>query len=345
MIILGLESSCDDTAAALLTERKILSSIVASQEKTHHPYGGVVPELASREHTENICFVVERTLCDAGIDFSEIDAIAVTQGPGLMGALLVGLCYAKGLAFSLDVPLVGVNHLQGHMASIFFDHPRAEYPALSLVVSGGHTSLFYMQSDSEFEEIARTLDDAAGEALDKMAKLLGLGYPGGPVLDRLSGGGNPEVIRFSLPKISSGELAFSFSGLKSAAARVFSEANWKPLSSGSGSDVSVIPEEILDFIASYQKAVVDQILDRLEKALEGRDVASIHISGGVSCNSELRYRSQNLFKNLGVPVYFPNPSLTTDNAAMIALAGARRLENGQEDSWDLKANPNLPFYR
>jgi N6-L-threonylcarbamoyladenine synthase len=345
MIILGLESSCDDTAAALLTERKILSSIVASQEDTHHPYGGVVPELASREHTENICFVVERTLCEAGIDFPEIDAIAVTQGPGLVGALLVGLCYAKGLAFSLEVPLVGVNHLQGHMASIFFDHPQAEYPALSLVVSGGHTSLFYMQSESKFEEIARTLDDAAGEALDKMAKLLGLGYPGGPVLDHLAVEGNPEAIRFSLPKISSGELAFSFSGLKSAAARVFLEAGWRPLPSNSGVDVSAIPEEILDFIASYQKAVVDQILDRLKKALEGRDVASIHISGGVACNSELRCRSQKLFKEMGVPVYFPNTSLTTDNAAMIALAGARRIETSQKDSWDLKVNPNLPLYR
>jgi N6-L-threonylcarbamoyladenine synthase len=328
MIILGLESSCDDTAAALLTERKILSSIVASQEDTHHPYGGVVPELASREHTENICFVVERTLCEAGIDFPEIDAIAVTQGPGLVGALLVGLCYAKGLAFSLEVPLVGVNHLQGHMASIFFDHPQAEYPALSLVVSGGHTSLFYMQSESKFEEIARTLDDAAGEALDHLAVE-----------------GNPEAIRFSLPKISSGELAFSFSGLKSAAARVFLEAGWRPLPSNSGVDVSAIPEEILDFIASYQKAVVDQILDRLKKALEGRDVASIHISGGVACNSELRCRSQKLFKEMGVPVYFPNTSLTTDNAAMIALAGARRIETSQKDSWDLKVNPNLPLYR
>ena len=224
MITLGLESSCDDTAAAILENGdRLLSSVVASQFSTHHDFGGVVPELASREHIHNICYVVSEALAKAELTFQSLDAIAVTQGPGLVGALLVGLTYAKGLAFSLGIPFVGVNHLQGHMASVLLEHPTAEFPALSLVVSGGHTSLYYMTSSTQARQLARTLDDAAGEALDKLAKLLGMGYPGGPVIDRLAEYGNAKAVSFSLPKISSGELAFSFSGLKSAAVRYVSQ--------------------------------------------------------------------------------------------------------------------------
>lgn len=342
MIVLGIESSCDETAAALLENgSRILSSVVASQVKTHHAYGGVVPELASREHVDNICYVVERCLSEASLGLEKIDAVAVTRGPGLMGALLVGLTYAKGLAFSLGIPFVGVNHIEGHIHSIFLDHPEAEMPALSLVVSGGHTSLFYLLDPVNRDLLAKTRDDAAGEALDKLAKLMGLGYPGGPVIDRLAPLGNPRAIRFSLPKISDGTLGFSFSGIKTAALRRIQNDDIPVAPSawdGRGEDLA---PETLDLLASYQSSIVDQLLDRLEKALVDREVAAIHISGGVSCNSELRRRSTEFFKKRGLPVYFPRPALTTDNAAMIAAAAYSRVQSGGSDTWDLHADPNL----
>ncbi|MGH9339350.1 MAG: tRNA (adenosine(37)-N6)-threonylcarbamoyltransferase complex transferase subunit TsaD [Acidobacteriota bacterium] len=343
MIILGIESSCDETAAALFeTPDHILASVIASQVATHSEFGGVVPELASREHLDNICYVVEACFEEASrkgrtLDWKDVQAVAVTRGPGLMGALLVGMAYAKALAYSLGIPFLGVNHLQGHIYSIFLDHSQAELPALSLVVSGGHTSLFYMTQMTEYELIARTRDDAAGEALDKLAKLLGLGYPGGPIIDRLAPLGRSDAIRFSLPKISDQSLDFSFSGLKTAALRHVQQKELKPIRPGAENPSS----EILDLLASYQKSIIDQILDRLEKALEGREVRSIHISGGVSCNSELRRRSTEFFKGKGLPVYYPRPALTTDNAVMIAAAATLRLQAGSQDPWSLPADPNL----
>ena len=346
MITLGLESSCDETAAAILENGdRLLSSFVASQVSTHHDFGGVVPELASREHIDNICHVVAQALTGAELTFRSLDAIAVTQGPGLAGALLVGLTYAKGLAFSLGIPFVGVNHLQGHIASVLLENSSAQFPALALVVSGGHTSLYYMPSSTRAKQLARTLDDAAGEALDKLAKLLGLGYPGGPVIDRLSELGDAQAVSFSLPRIKSGELAFSFSGLKSAAVRYVAKEGILPLERGAADHPRQVPGQILDLLASYQKSVVDQLIDRLDRGLSNHPtVRSIQLSGGVACNSELRRRVRNHFQLKGVQVYYPSPGLTTDNAAMIAAAGVLRLQAGHRDDWDLQADPNLALY-
>ncbi|MFQ5738473.1 MAG: tRNA (adenosine(37)-N6)-threonylcarbamoyltransferase complex transferase subunit TsaD [Acidobacteriota bacterium] len=342
MIVLGIESSCDETAAALLKDgTTILSSVVASQVSVHHDYGGVVPELASREHVDNICTVVSRCLEKAEFQLKDVDAIAVTRGPGLVGALLVGLSYAKGLAFALGIPFLGVNHLQGHICSVFLDHPEAEFPALSLVVSGGHTSLFYLRNATSCEELAKTRDDAAGEALDKLAKLLGLGYPGGPVIDLLAPRGRSDAIRFTLPRFSDGSLDFSFSGIKTAALRYVQEHGIEAVSPRAARSPRQIPAAVLDLLASYQKSIIDQLFDRLNRALQNRPVLSIHLSGGVSCNSELRARSQEFFAPRRLPVYFPRPALTTDNAAMIAAAAHLRLQAGESDPWDLQADPNL----
>ncbi len=342
MIVLGIESSCDETAAALLRDgSEILSSVVSSQVKIHRNYGGVVPELASREHVDNICIVVEEALTRAGLTLQQLEGIGVTCGPGLVGALLVGLSYAKGLAFALEIPFVGVNHLEGHLLSIFLDHPEAELPALSLVVSGGHTNLYHFRSRTDYELVARTRDDAAGEALDKLSKLLDLGYPGGPVIDRLAPHGDSQAIRFAIPKISDGSLDFSFSGIKTAALRYVQEQGIPRADPSAAEDPGKIPNSILDLLASYQRSIVNQLLQRLERALEGREVRSIQISGGVSCNSELRRRAARRFQKHGLPVYFPRPSLTTDNAAMIAAAAYRRLAAGERDPWELGADPNL----
>ncbi|MEE2840670.1 MAG: tRNA (adenosine(37)-N6)-threonylcarbamoyltransferase complex transferase subunit TsaD [Acidobacteriota bacterium] len=337
MIVLGLESSCDETAAALIEDGKtILSSVVSSQVPVHKEFGGVVPELASREHVDNICFVVEQCLQEADRNWKQIDAIAVTRGPGLVGALLVGMAYAKGLAYALKIPFVGVNHLEGHIASILLDHPQAEFPALSLVVSGGHTSLFYLKEPGDYQEISRTGDDAAGEALDKLAKHLGLGYPGGPIIDQLAPEGDPKKIAFAIPKTSRNALDFSFSGIKTAALRYMQQNHLEPLE-----NAEEVPQSILDLVASYQSSIVDQLLDRLKKALKSHPVRSVQISGGVSCNSELRRRSKEAFTRQGLSVYYPQPRLTTDNAAMIAAVGAARLESQTADSFDLTADPNL----
>ncbi len=351
-IVLGIESSCDETAAALLRDgRRILASVVSSQVQVHRDYGGVVPELASREHVDNIVLVVEACFKEAARHgysqgWQGLDAVAATCGPGLMGALLVGMTYAKAVAYAQRIPFLGVNHLQGHIGSIFLDHPQAEIPALSLVASGGHTNLYYLESSGSCRLLARTLDDAAGEALDKLSKLLGLGYPGGPVIDGLAPLGDPQAVRFTLPRIkaasSSGVDAFSFSGLKTAALRHVRLNQLPSLKPQDAEDPSRIGQPLLDLLAGYQKAVVDQLIHRLEQGLSsGREVRAVHLSGGVSCNSELRRRATEHFKSRGIPVYYPRPALTTDNAAMIAAAAFRRLAAGESDPWDLPADPNL----
>ena len=347
MLILGIESSCDETAAALLEDgRTILSSVVASQIAVHVPFGGVVPELASREHVDNICLVVDACFQEASskgrpVTWTDLDAIAATRGPGLIGALMVGLMYAKSAAFALRLPFLAVNHLQGHIASVFLQHPEAPLPALSLVVSGGHTSLYYLREPSQPEELARTRDDAAGEALDKLAKHLGIGYPGGPVIERLAPLGNPKAIRFPLPKFTDESRDFSFSGIKSSAVRHAQLHGISPRNPGDVDQPENLPKELLDLLSSYQSSIIDQLLRGIERGLEGRQVASIQISGGVSCNNELRRRASEYFSAKGLPVYFPSPSLTTDNAAMIAAAAYLRAKVGERDPWDISADPNL----
>lgn len=342
MIVLGIESSCDETAAALVEDgTKILSSVVASQVRVHEAYGGVVPELASREHVDNICHVVGEALRQASLDWDDIGAVAVTRGPGLVGALLVGLMYAKSLAYSRHLPFIGVNHLEGHIFSVFLDYPEAEIPALSLVVSGGHTNLYHLTEIGSYRLIAKTRDDAAGEALDKLSKHLGLGYPGGPVIERLSAYGDPTAVKFTIPRITDKSLDFSFSGLKSAALRHVKENGIERIDRALLDNPEEVPKPILDLVASFQHTIIRQLINRIEKGMRGHRVRSIQISGGVSCNKTLRKTITEHFASRKIPVYCPRPILTTDNAAMIAATGYRRLQAGQTDRWDLQADPNL----
>jgi len=340
MLILGIESSCDETAAALVRDgHVVLSNIVASQVKTHRSFGGVVPELASREHLRNIGYVVNRAFADADKTYADIDGIAVTQGPGLIGSLLVGVSFAKAMAYSLKKPLVPVNHVEGHIFSAFIENPDIEYPLLALVVSGGHTSLIYAPSRGEYRSIGRTRDDAAGEALDKLAKFLGLGYPGGPIIDRLAEDGDPGSFAFSIPKISDGSLDFSFSGFKTAALRHIQESGIKPRHSG-----GTVSRAILNLIASYQQAIVNTLVRQTQKAQSRLRPKSLLLVGGVACNSLLRQSFKKTFEKKpaeeparrAIRVYYPSPALTTDNAAMIAAAGTRFFPS--EDSLDLELN-------
>lgn len=333
MLVLGIESSCDETAAAVIEDGTIIrSNVIASQVKTHAPFGGVVPELASREHLERIDPVVTRALADARVKLREIDGIAVTQGPGLIGSLLVGVSFAKSAAMVIEKPIVGVNHIEGHVYSVVFENPPVEYPALALIVSGGHTSLFLVPREGEYAVLGRTRDDAAGEAYDKVSKLLGLGYPGGPVIDRLAKDGDPKgaELVFTLPRMDSPNLDFSFSGLKTAVLRYVRENRIDPIGE------SVAPnQKILDLAASFQEKVVRSLISRLRTAVRRHRPRTIILAGGVACNSALRARAS--AEDFSAPVYYPSPILTTDNAAMIAAAGYRRLKIGESDGLDFTA--------
>jgi N6-L-threonylcarbamoyladenine synthase len=337
MLVLGIETSCDETAAAVVRDGKeILSNVIYSQVKTHTPYGGVVPELASREHLLKIRPIVEQAFADAGVTLDDIDGIAATAGPGLIGSLLVGLTYAKALSFSKKKPLAAVNHIEGHIYSVSFEHPDVEFPALALVVSGGHTNLFWVNSESgdfrhlKYKLIGKTRDDAAGEAYDKVAKLLGLGYPGGPIIDRLAQQGNPRAIPFSMVKISDRSLDFSFSGIKTAVLRMVQE-NEKlkddPLR--------------LDLCASFQETVVNMLWSTTLRAVELLHPQSIMLSGGVAANSRLRKVFAERTAEAALKFYYPKPILTTDNAAMIAAAGTAKLMRGETVDMDANADPNL----
>jgi N6-L-threonylcarbamoyladenine synthase len=339
MVILGIESSCDETAAAVVTDgNEVLSSVIASQIKTHEPYGGVVPELASREHLEKIRPVVDQALAEAGIAPHEIDGIAVTNGPGLIGSLLVGINYAKGLAFALGKPIVGINHIEGHVYSTVFEHGEPLYPALALIVSGGHTNLFLMREAESYKLIGRTRDDAAGEAFDKVSKLLGLGYPGGPIIDSLSARGNKRAIIFPLAQINDEEhrLDFSFSGLKTSVLRYVRENGIQPVEPGEEPSTKVI-----DLCASFQNAVVRALVRGARKAAQMHQPKSLILAGGVACNSELRCEMQALAEEIGIPVYIPSPQYTTDNAAMIAAAGLPKLLRGENAGLGLSAEVSL----
>jgi N6-L-threonylcarbamoyladenine synthase len=317
MITLGIDTSCDDTSAAVLHgEREILSNIVSSQEDLHRRYGGVVPELASRSHLEQIVPVIRRALEQAYIKLCDVDLVAVTCGPGLVGSLLVGLSTAKGICFTTGKPLAGVNHLRGHMESIFLSHPKPKLPAISLVVSGGHTEIHLVSMDQTMRTLGRARDDAAGEAFDKVAKRLGLGYPGGPVVEQAARGGREDAYTFRPASMSDGSLDFSFSGLKSAVVRAVAD------------DPSLLDpaaqEACRDLLASFQWAAIRSLLRNTLLAAKEQKARSVFVSGGVSANALLRERFTEACSERGIEVYFPNRGLTSDNGAMIAAAGVKQ---------------------
>jgi N6-L-threonylcarbamoyladenine synthase len=366
-LILGIESSCDETAAAVVAGgRRILSSVVSSQIAIHREYGGVVPELASREHLRQIVPVVREALKQAQVTLSDLDAVAVTRGPGLIGALLVGVTYGKVLSISLAKPLIAVNHLEGHVHAVFLEAHAAGrtvgLPAICLIVSGGHTIIYLVKSESSngavhfsYARIGGTRDDAAGEAYDKVARMLALGYPGGPIIDQLAAHGNPRAIRFGEPKMKGNAFDFSFSGLKTAVLYYLRrhpefqpeiDARQQALGRGERSADALrqlSSPATLDLAASFQRAVVGDLVNRTLAAAEKNGVRSVLVSGGVAANRELRATFEAEAKRRGIEVYFPSRALSTDNAAMIAAAGYPRFLAGQYEDATLDPAANLPL--
>jgi N6-L-threonylcarbamoyladenine synthase len=400
--ILGIESSCDETAAGVVRSgEQILSSVVASQIAVHQPYGGVVPELASREHLRAIVPVVRQALADAGRTYESIDALAVTQGPGLAGALLVGISYAKALAFALEKPLIAVNHLEGHIHAVLLEEPQKgnhdlRFPLLALVVSGGHTHLYLAQQQGEtwsYENIGHTRDDAAGEAFDKVARVLGLGYPGGPVVDRLASHGDPRAVKFPPPQIkhpdrrraalkggdhSAGTVSlkrypdtnpspqalrpepdapprfdFSYSGIKTAVLRYVETHNMKEAIEARRKVLVAVTkpkledylancdQQTLDLVASFQRAMVEDLVGKTLAAARACDVATLFVTGGVAANNELRQTFEREAAKEGLPVFFPSRPLSTDNAAMIAAAAYPKFVTGNFAAMDFSAEVGM----
>ncbi len=345
MRILGIETSCDETSAAVVEETgdptrpwAVRSNIVASQAAIHREWGGVVPELASRQHIRDICGVVERALQVAGTGWPDLGAVAVTQGPGLVGALLVGVSFAKSVAAATGLPLVGVHHLAGHIESLVLENGELPLPSIALVVSGGHTSLYLVEVPGQYQLLSRTRDDAAGEAYDKVARLLGLGYPGGPVIDRLAKAGNDRAVSLPATRLThadrnapglKGDLDFSFSGLKTAVLR---HVRSRP---------ALTEAEVADLCASFQRIVVGVLVDRAFAAARRHGAKSIGVSGGVSANSRLRLEIKAHGDAREMPTFVPSLSLSTDNAAMIAAAGLRQFRAGKRTALDLNADPAL----
>ncbi|MCI0602430.1 tRNA (adenosine(37)-N6)-threonylcarbamoyltransferase complex transferase subunit TsaD [bacterium] len=338
MIVLGIETSCDETSVAVVQDQKILSNVISSQVKVHETFGGVVPELASRHHLDNIGWVLQEAIDQSGITSKQIEGIGVTYGPGLVGSLLVGLNTAKALAYAWNIPYVGVNHLEAHLHSVFLEHPNAEMPMLSIIASGGHTSLYHLHSKDQYELLGETRDDAIGEAFDKVAKLLGLGYPGGPVIDRIADckGANP----IGLTKAQFGEdtYDFSYSGIKTA---VLHYVQKNHVSSHDGS--AVYSEAVVDICRSFQTVAIEMLLDPMKKAHYRKKPRSVSFSGGVACNSHLRTQAELWGKQENTPVYFPSLILSTDNAAMIAAVAQHKLSSGIINKMDLNADPNLKY--
>jgi len=336
--LLGIESSCDDTSVAVVGEdRTILANIVSSQIQEHVPYGGVVPELASRAHLQNIEVVFQQAMDAAGLDLSQMSGVAVTQGPGLVGSLMVGIHFAKGLALGKRLPIIGVNHIRGHVAALFLEHGDIPLPAMALIVSGGHTHLFRVEVNRELTLLTKTRDDSAGEAFDKLSKMLNLGFPGGPIVDRLAGEGDREAYKFSFPRFSDGSRDYSFSGLKTAAMRHIQKA---PENFGDPDG-----QAVKDLCASFQAAVVHQLLNRVRHGLRrDKDTKALLLGGGVACNSALRAGLTSLGEKSGLPTYLTARSLSTDNAAMIAAEGWRLFEKGEVAGLDLAADITLKAY-
>lgn len=336
--ILAIESSCDETAAAVVEDRnRVLSSVVASQDDIHSRFGGVVPELAARRHVERIGPVVGEALARAATSIDAIDAVAVTSGPGLIGSLLVGVCAAKAMAWYRGLPLIAVNHLEGHVRSPFIEHDGIAFPAIALVVSGGHTALYLCPEPGAYRLLAKTRDDAAGEAFDKIAKMLGLGYPGGPVIDRISEGADERAFDFPRAVMKNHSLDFSFSGQKSEARRQAARlglARAHPLEQAPDDTVRA-------FAASFQRAVVEPLVDNTLQACRSNGVQTILVAGGVACNRRLRLAFDAAAAELGFRVFMPSPKYTTDNAAMIGEAAFLHLERGNFAAPDLRADPAL----
>lgn len=330
-LILAIESSCDETAASVIKNgRTVLSNIISSQIELHKLYGGVVPEIASRKHIEKINQVIEEALSEAQVSLDDLDAIAVTYGPGLVGALLVGVAEAKAISYAKGLPLVGVHHIEGHISANYIENPDLKPPFLCLVVSGGHTHLVMVKAYGEYEIIGRTRDDAAGEAFDKVARAIGLGYPGGPKIDALSREGNPEAIAFPRAHIEDNPYDFSFSGLKSAVLNHLNGCRMK--------GESIVEADIA---ASFQKAVIDVLVEHSMRAIEEFGVKSFAIAGGVASNSSLRDAMREACREAGVSFYHPSPIFCTDNAAMIGVAGYYEYVKGTRHGLDLNAVPNL----
>ena len=327
LTVLGIESSCDDTAVAIVHGRQILSNVVSSQDAVHSPYGGIVPELASRQHIQNILSILDEALGQAHVSLDRIDGIAVTSGPGLVGSLLVGVSLAKSLAFAKNLPLIGVNHLEGHLLAVQLEQDVA-FPFVCLLASGGHTSLYLARDWGDYQRLGATRDDAAGEAFDKGAKMLGLGYPGGRPIDQLAKKGNPQAFRFPRARMKNAKYDFSYSGLKTALRQFLLSPERAGYSDA-------------DIAASYQEAIVDMLVDTTLRAAGDSVVARVVISGGVSANSRLRERMAEMGHRQNLQVFFPVLKLCTDNAAMIAFAGAWRLAAGQRSPLGLNASAVL----
>lgn len=332
MLILGIDTSCDDTSASVVEDgTTILSNSISNQSEIHRKYGGIVPELASRKHIEMIWPVVDEALKTAGIEWKDLSGIAVCYGPGLIGSLLVGCSFAKALCYSTGIPLIAVNHLEGHVFSAFLEKSRLSFPFISLIVSGGHTCLYQIDDFGVYRELGRTRDDAAGEAYDKVSKLLGLGYPGGPIIDQLAGKGNPKAIDFPRAYLSD-SLDFSFSGLKTAVLNFVKQQG-----------VANIEQRKHDIAASFQAAVVDVLVRKTEWAIKKMCIGRVTLSGGVAANSELRKRMKEMGKEREAEISMPAVSLCTDNAAMIAAAGYYHLKKGDVAGLDLNPQAYLPL--
>ena len=331
ILILAIESSCDETAASVVKNgRQVLSNVISSQIALHTIYGGVVPEIASRKHIEKINQVIEQALAEAKVSLEEIDAIGVTYGPGLVGALLVGVAEAKAIAYAAKKPLIGVHHIEGHVSANFIQHPELEPPFICLIVSGGHTHLVVVKDYGEFEILGRTRDDAAGEAFDKVARAIGLGYPGGPKIDKAAKEGNRHAIEFPRAKVGDSPYDFSFSGLKSA---VLNYINHEKMM---GNEISVP-----DVAASFQNAVVDSLVTRAIAAAKEYGYKKLALAGGVASNTALRAGMDESCKKENIQLYYPSPILCTDNAAMIGCAAYYEYQKGNRSGWDLNAVPNL----